>query len=266
MGRFNRWRFVTEAQNSRPVWALGILWAFLSVLATLSFLFPKISNFAPQLPWYAWAMSGLVIIIVALFEGAYRQANILWSLTDWKHRNLLAQEMASVLLTRKLYYQHFNLEVKDAVLGFCWEAHLRFLFLRLILSSREVVGINSLRISVETITRHCDCVLTNDLSEWVLRTEVPMDRYPYKNISEVPLDSIWSKLEAITLRPGEPVTGWACFEVPEEDNYSLESIKLLRLQVEDTLGRTQYEYCYHLPVQQEARIVHIDLRRLRQSS
>jgi hypothetical protein len=53
--RLNRWRFVREAQNSRPLWVFGILWAALSILSTLSILFPKISNFAPRWPWYAGA-------------------------------------------------------------------------------------------------------------------------------------------------------------------------------------------------------------------
>jgi hypothetical protein len=165
-------------------------------------------------------------------------------------------------MSRQIHYQHFNVELKEVVLGICWSNWTRFLFVRTDISCRETVGVKSIRLSVSTDIGKYDCALTSDISDWLLRTEVTMDSYPYKNIEKTALGSLWTELETAPLKSGEPMSGWLCFEVAEEDNYRLECLKSLRLQIEDTMGRAQREYRYGVPLDNEARIVHIDSTRV----
>src|SRR6202035_195916 len=99
MAELGRVRCITEAQNSLLVWALGIAWGVLSVLSTLSLLFPEIAHYIPRWPWYVYVIGFLVVAVVAIFEGAFRQAQELRSFVGGAEVNHKTQKQAAVLAT-----------------------------------------------------------------------------------------------------------------------------------------------------------------------
>jgi hypothetical protein len=253
MEGFGRYRFIKEMHNSRPAWAVGIAYAILSILSTLSFLFPGMSKYVPRWPWYVWVIGFLAIGLIAIFEGAYRQGVLLWRLTDPGQLNAAALINSSILAERRVYPQHFDIELKEAFWGFAWPRHsTRFLFIRAIISCQEGARVKSMGLVAVTDIGRYDCVWISDLRDWFLRTST----------QEAQLESLWAKLETAMLHR-EPMTGWLCFEIPEDYNYNLACLKLFRLHIEDAKGHVQHVYRYNLAVtrQDSNSIIHADFRR-----
>lgn len=238
MGKSNRWRFVAELRNSPLVWVLWIAWAVLSALSTLSFLFPKMGNYVPQRPWYIWVISGLLIGIGALFEGAYRQAALLWQLTDSGHLDAEAQGNAAALAGLPVYAETLSHEILAVCEGLQLNMEV-YLFVNIKMVSTVDTGIFKTCIHVKTQSGNRyrgDRIL--DLLGWLLVEEFFDQRFSMTNSRDVALETV--ALGTEQLAAGRPEKGWMGFKISTDvvatDRKMLDQITNMNLQIEDGMG------------------------------
>ena len=203
-----RWRFIRETKNSWAVRLLWWSWVVLSALSTLSLVVPQIRQYVPS--WYVWTIGFLLISLIAVADGGFRQVQKLKGFYD-------PVKLSLALSALPVYFDDLRVELKTFCRGTTLDLTETTFFLKLSLLSDDDTGIKEMGITCTIDGRIFQGKPMDDLSGWLIRTPFSSREYPYKNFEEHSLEkfSLWKKLQQMGLKSGLVRNGWIGFRIPE---------------------------------------------------
>jgi hypothetical protein len=245
--QFGRWQFIKEMRNSLFVWCLSIAWSSLGITSTISLIFPKIADHVPRWPWHVWVIGFLVIALIAVVEGAYAQARILYRLTNQTQLDIKAAHDAEVLRNLPEYAHDIEVDLMAVCRGVTLDLSLLDrIFLKLDIVSEHDTAILAAKFAVQIRgAKHVAERLT-DLSGWCLRTEVDNPAYPYLSTQRQNLEtmSLWKEIQASGLPSGIHKTGWVGLHIPDMPAVPLDSLEKVAIEMVKTHRREPYRFIF----------------------
>ena len=178
-------------QNSWPVRLLWWGWVVLSALSTISLVLPQIRHYVPS--WYVWAIGFLLISLIAVFEGGFRQVQKLKGLYN-------PLKLANGLLALPVYGQELEIEflcIQRGVSYFDFSGETAFLEVRCFSPIDMAFRGIRIRLSVAGDAHEGEAIA--DLSDWFLQKELSFGQYDFIDMNTL---SLWKDLRENGLKAG----------------------------------------------------------------